>query len=68
MSNDPLLSEFEKSAYNFIEELKKVSIEVSILNKKEIRKVDIFKYGIKAIINSVKKDIEDVEKSFEDKS
>ncbi len=68
MSNNTPFSAFEKSAYKFIDELKKISVEANVLHKSEVRKADILIYGIKAMINTVKKDIEDIEKDFEDKS
>ncbi len=64
MSNNPHLSAFEKSASNFIEELRNISSEAKILHSSEVNKVNMFIYGIRAIMSKVEKEIEGVEGRF----
>jgi len=55
-------SSFEKSALNFMEELKKISIELSLLPADELRKHALFIACVKNLMSCTKKEIEDIEK------
>ncbi len=57
-------SSFEKSAYKFIEELKNISIETSILHSSEVRKANMLICCVKAVVSSVEKEVREVEGRF----
>ena len=67
MSNNPLLLEFEKSAYKFIEKLKNISIEASMLHSSEVRKANLLIFCVKAVVSSVEKEVREVEGRFKNK-
>lgn len=52
---------FEKSAYNFIEELKDISLNIQLLPAHELRKAALLVACVKNLMSCIKKDIEDVE-------
>lgn len=68
MSNnsDPHFLAFEKTAYDFIEQLKNIRIEIPLLPDSEARKTDLLIFCIKNIMSCVKSDIESI--SLKDKS
>ena len=66
MSKD-YISKFERSAYKFIEELRNISIEANILHKSEVRKANTLIYCVKAVVDSVEKEIEGIEREFKKK-
>ncbi len=58
------ISSLEKSAYKFIEELHKISIETKLLHPSELEKTDKLISCIKDIMIHTKQEVEAVEKRF----
>ena len=56
------ISSFEKSAYKFIDELKDLSVKINTMSTKENRKDNLLIFCAKEMMNSVKKELEEVEK------
>lgn len=63
-----LFPNFEKSAYNFIEELRNIPVDLCLIPPSELKKLTLFTFCVKNLMSSVRKNIEDFEERAKKKT